>query len=58
VRLDGLGDPLDPVQAGVPAGADGGQLGGGAGQLGLVDLVTSFAPGRRGVDQPGPVEDG
>ena len=50
--LDGLGDPLDALQPGVPGRADVGQLGGGAGELGLVDPVAPLAPGRVACTSP------
>ena len=45
--LDRLGDPLDPLQPGVPGGADRGQLRDGSGELGVVDAVA-LLPARRG----------
>ena len=44
--LEGLGDPLDAAQPGVPRRADAGELGHRAGELGLVHSVPLLAPGR------------
>jgi len=54
--LDRLGDPLDPLQSGVPCGADRGQLSDSARQLRLVDPVALLAADRRHSDQRDAVE--
>jgi hypothetical protein len=58
LALDGLRDPLDPLQPRVPGGSHRGQLGDGAGELRLVHLVPDLASRRRRMHEPHPVEDG
>src|SRR3954468_12600873 len=55
--LDRLGDPLDPLQAGVPCRADRGQLGDGASQLCRVHAVALLPAGRCGADKVDAIED-
>ena len=56
VALVGLSDLLDPLQSGVPGGADGVQLGHGPGQLGVVDPVVLLPAGRRRPYELHPIE--
>jgi hypothetical protein len=55
--LDRLGDLPDAAQSGIPRRADGGELGDGAGELGVVDPIPLLAPDDRGMDESGAVED-
>ena len=51
-----LGDAGDATQPAVPAGADGGELLGGPGELGVVDAVAALATGGGAVDEARSVE--
>src|SRR4051812_45964897 len=55
--LDRLGDPLDPLQAGVPRRADRCQLGDSASQLSVVDAIALLAAGRCGPNKVDAIED-
>src|SRR6476646_6130645 len=56
--LDRLGDPLDPLQAGVPRRGDRVELRDGASQLRVVDAVALLPSRGRGPHQCHSVEDG
>ena len=58
LALELLGDASDAAEPTVPAGADAGELGGGPGELVVVDAVAAFATGGDAVDEARPVEHG
>src|SRR3954453_8359606 len=51
IALGLLPDALDPLQPGVPTGADGGELSHGSLELRLVHLISTLAPGRGRVNE-------